>query len=454
MDLLDQQFSRTELLHTTTTTTYVLLICNYLQVTNPMALLVVNTLAHYIVTITRTNTFGWTLLVLAVFSFASQCLRHRSPWKGRSARVQARSQSLEGSKYSEKSRKPENSRKPDKPENSRKPEKPGKPENSRSTEEPNTVIDQAPMIVDGFRFIVSSLVCISIFSCDFNIYPMHKLKSQYFGMSLMDFGVVSYMFNAGILCGIKHRFRAQKTLYMVVMGLIRLGVLQSGYHSDPTEYGVHLNFYFVYLITENFSLLFKQVHPLIASAFLFAAHEALVLKDGFIDYVFYAGRNTFISANREGLISIVPYAGVLFLGKYVGGIVFKKHLAIRQKGLYMLYLSFALFALHFICSLYLAPSRRLNTLSFSSFTTAAVLSPLGLMTLLSTAYPIPEINHLRGVGRYMGPQFLLSNVYVLIGNLLFDWRSLSTVPAHVVNLGYMAGLFVIPVVIKTRCLKS
>ncbi|KAI5172790.1 glucosaminylphosphatidylinositol acyltransferase [Nematocida sp. LUAm3] len=386
--------SHINLLHSTCSSIYWVLISDVLNIKNKWMVLMGLTLIHYVITVSSTNYMGYTLLLLFIISVVYKVLVYR-------------------------------------------PKK-------------QSVIE-ASSIVDGLRLIVSSLVAISIFSCDFLIYPPWKMKSKYFGMSLMDLGVVVYMVNAGMIYSRSHKLRIRKQMYILLMGCIRLGVLSSGYHSDPTEYGTHLNFYFVYSAADVLSVLFRGIHPLYASIGFFLLHEGLLLRRGVVEYIFFGERKGFFSGNREGLLSIIPYLGVLFLGKYFGTLLFKKEKNIK-KSVSFFFIFLCLLGIHIISGMYLPASRRLCSLSFTSFSCGTIALPISIYYLLGHLGVAPDIRETRSASYLMGPIFLLSNFYVLIGNILFNWKSVSQVSAHVINCIYIFILFIGPLYIyeKTR----
>ncbi|KAI5190029.1 glucosaminylphosphatidylinositol acyltransferase [Nematocida minor] len=389
-------YPRAELLHTTCCSIYWLIIVDYFKIENFWVLLSGICTIHYIVSATRS------VLISQVLLFSSAIL------------FLIKSASVKKYTYNQKD------------------------------------TGHASLIIDGLRYIVCSLVCISIFMCDFPFYPSYKLKSTYFGISLMDFGVVAFMLNAGMISSVSHKFRLKKSIYMGSMGLIRLGVILSGYHSDPTEYGTHLNFYFVYLLSENLSLLFKHFDPLTAGLSILLAHEAVINQKSVIDFVFFETRENLFKANREGLISVLPYTGVLLLGKAIGKIIFAKDQTLGRTLHKLTLMLCFLFAMHFGFLHVLQPSRRLCSLSFTSFCCGAMVLPMCIFYGISCIYQFCNIKFLSNLSRVMGPMFLLANVYVLIGNIIFDWKSYSIYYAHLSNILYMILLFGIPVGLYRR----
>ncbi|KAI5133753.1 glucosaminylphosphatidylinositol acyltransferase [Nematocida ausubeli] len=384
-------YPRTELLHTTCSSAYFLIILDYFQITNFWTLLFGLSMIHYIITVSESMIFSQVLCGVSVIFFLLKA-------------------------------------------------------KSSKTQQMNKIdTDIAYLVINGLRYIVCSLVSISIFTCDFGIYPLHKYKCKYFGISLMDFGVVAFMINAGMLSSLSHRFRARKSAYMFIMGIVRLCVILSGYHTDPTEYGVHLNFYFIYLLSENISLLFKNINPILAASLILGAHEAVITKKSVINYVFFGERDNIFSANREGLLSILPYTAVLLLGKGVGNILFEKNKTVFKKFLKLVALYSSLHVVHLVFLSITEPSRRLCSISFISFCCSAIIFPMCLLYGISCVYKVPSIESLSGLSKLMNPLFLLSNLYVLIGNLLFDWKSYSAVESHLCNLVYMFLTFCVPV---------
>ncbi|OAG32228.1 phosphatidylinositol glycan, class W [Nematocida sp. ERTm5] len=390
-DLAATLYSRTELLHSTSSSVYWLVILDYFQIKSFWVLLCGLSIIHYIITISSTPVFGQVLCATSVTLFFLKAKKEKT--------FQA---------------------------------------NKIDTETPQ-------LVINGLRYIVCSLVCISIFACDFSIYPLHKYKSKYFGISLMDFGVVAFMVNAGILSSLSHRFRLKKSLYMICMGLVRLCVILSGYHTDPTEYGLHLNFYFVYLLSENVSLIFKHVNPMIASGLILALHEMAISRKSVVEYVFFGARDNLFSANKEGLISIMPYTAVLLLGKGVGNILLKKNQTNLSKLLKLVAVYTSLHIIHLLFIPVLEPSRRLCSISFISFCCAAIVFPMCLLYGLGCVYTVSSIEFISGLSRLMNPLFLLSNLYVLIGNLIFDWQKCSRMQSHMCNIVYLFLTFGLPV---------
>lgn len=381
-------YRREELFHSTSASIYWMIILDYFKIRNFWFILFGSSFIHYFITASSSVDFGRSLFFLALSLFLEKASRCKLSYKRKES-------------------------------------------------------GEAKLIVDTLRYIVASLVCISIFMCDFSFYPEHKLKSKYFGISLMDFGVVCFMLNAGLISSISHRFRMRKSIYMAVMGLIRLFVIMMGYHSDESEYGIYFNFYFIYLLSENLSVLFRNMDPFYSSLLLLLGHELMISVPSVPEYVFFAKRDGFISSNREGLISIVPYAAVLLFGKGIGREIFKKEKTGRTL-FKMFFIWGTVTALHFLFMLNVLPSRRLCSLSFISFCCSAVLFPICIIYGVSCFYTMEKIELVAFFSPLMNSLFLLGNLYVLIGNLLLKLGKLSAFYSHLLNVLYLFMLFVVP----------
>jgi len=115
--------------------------------------------------------------------------------------------------------------------------------------------------------LVTTAVC--ILAVDFPVFPRRFAKTETFGFSLMDAGVGSYVFAAGLVSqearkgqqkvspegqagssslssSLSHVAKSLvECLPLLILGLCRLtAVKATGYHEHVTEYGVHWNFFF------------------------------------------------------------------------------------------------------------------------------------------------------------------------------------------------------------------
>ena len=126
--------------------------------------------------------------------------------------------------------------------------------------EPNKVTPKSYLSV--YRSILMLLTCFSILAVDFDIFSRDLAKTEDFGNSLMDLGVGSFVFSAGIVGArpflsqddnkrhrrisvFTHALRGLKTAFpLLALGMVRFVMVESvDYQKHVSEYGVHWNFY-------------------------------------------------------------------------------------------------------------------------------------------------------------------------------------------------------------------
>lgn len=89
-----------------------------------------------------------------------------------------------------------------------------------------------------------------------------------------------------------------------------------------SEYGVHWNFFFTLALVEFIVTLLdifidSQVsHRALLSlgVFILFFHQFLLTCLNLTDFVLYAERTSFISANKEGICSVLGYVSIYYIG--------------------------------------------------------------------------------------------------------------------------------------------
>ena len=80
------------------------------------------------------------------------------------------------------------------------------------------------------------------------------------------------------------------------------------YQEHPSEYGVHWNFYTTIALVAIMLVFLRNPDFALTIAFsLMVGYEFVINEYGLDKYIFYAPREDFISANREGIASLVGY---------------------------------------------------------------------------------------------------------------------------------------------------
>ena len=192
------------------------------------------------------------------------------------------------------------------------------------------------------------ITCLAILAVDFKVFPRRFAKVENWGTSLMDVGVGSFVFSAGVvsarpilkqslekvapafseklLAPIKH------ALPLIALGLIRLySVKGLDYAEHVTEYGVHWNFFFTLGLLPPFVSLFQSLSaksPTIVASFsllLGSAYQLLLDSTNLKLYILTAPRTDLLSQNREGIFSFTGYLAIYLAGQAIGLHVLARH---------------------------------------------------------------------------------------------------------------------------------
>jgi phosphatidylinositol glycan class W len=185
--------------------------------------------------------------------------------------------------------------------------------------------------------------CAAILAVDFPVFPRRFAKVENWGTSLMDLGVGSFVFAAGVVAprrallarlegrkaeGLRVRMRAALggSAVLLVLGALRtLSVKGVDYQEHVSEYGVHWNFFFtlgllppaVALLEGLFALVPREAVALAVAV----AYEVLLDKTELTAYIVAAPRDNLVSQNREGLCSFAGYLAIFLAGAGTGLVV-------------------------------------------------------------------------------------------------------------------------------------
>ncbi|KAI0998554.1 GPI-anchored wall transfer protein 1 [Podosphaera aphanis] len=195
----------------------------------------------------------------------------------------------------------------------------------------------------GTMLIITSL---SILAVDFPIFPRRFAKVENWGTSLMDVGVGSFVFSAGIVAArplllplapetnvTKRLARAVRhSAPLFALGMIRLWSVKGlNYAEHVTEYGVHWNFFFTLGFLPPFVALCQSASKYIPSysglaIFLASLYQLILDATPLQTYIFTAPRTDLVSMNREGICSFVGYLAIFLAGHGTGLFVLPRHL--------------------------------------------------------------------------------------------------------------------------------
>ena len=208
-------------------------------------------------------------------------------------------------------------------------------------ESEDRTLDPLPIrpFVTGYRGTMMIVTCLAILAVDFRVFPRRFAKVETWGTSLMDMGVGSFVFSAGLVAArpiiqanifgkqspLTSQLKAtpRASLPLLILGLIRLySVKGLDYAEHVTEYGVHWNFFFTLALLPPFAVLFQpllaKTHPLVVTVGLGAVYEGLLEMTDLKAYALTAPRIDFLSQNREGIVSFFGYLTIFLNGQGLG----------------------------------------------------------------------------------------------------------------------------------------
>lgn len=260
-----------------------------------------------------------------------------------------------------------------------------------------------------YRFLLNTYTVFCILAVDFNVFPRRYAKTEKYGHSIMDIGVGCYVCSYSLLFRIpkinnlpKYVFEVLKEMLPILMiGFGRTFFITiSDYHHYDFEYGVHWNFFMTLACLQIINLLiipFTSVCWLPGCATILIVIYEIALNFGLADWIMSdAPRDTFFSANREGILSLIGYEAI-----FLYSLTLKWHLSVFMEknhlinSILLLIITFALsillFLLTSVISHFFGVSRRLAnagyvywTLSITSFLLFMGLMTENLITVILT----------------------------------------------------------------------
>lgn len=193
-----------------------------------------------------------------------------------------------------------------------------------------------------YRAAMMVITCVAILAVDFRAFPRRFAKVENWGTSLMDLGVGSFVFSAGVVSAravLKSRLpgspksafltrlaaAARHSIPLLVLGLIRLWSVKGlDYAEHVTEYGFHWNFFFTLGLLPPFVEIFDTLFALIPSYEVLALvvsvlYQVALESTGLKEYILISPRGAdLLSKNREGIFSFLGYLAIFLVGRGIG----------------------------------------------------------------------------------------------------------------------------------------
>ena len=219
--------------------------------------------------------------------------------------------------------------------------------------EPLDILPSKPFITT-YRGCMLVATVIAILAVDFRLFPRRFAKVETWGTSLMDMGVGSFVFSAGIVAArpvyreraegrgkslsIRMAYAMRHSLPLFVLGFMRLlSVKGLDYAEHVTEYGVHWNFFFTLALLPPFVALFQSALRIIPSYAalaigLGAAYQAALEMTSLKAFILTAPRSGLVSNNREGVFSFIGYLAIFLAGQDLGMFVLPRNITKSGSG--------------------------------------------------------------------------------------------------------------------------
>ena len=224
--------------------------------------------------------------------------------------------------------------------------KPGKSSKGASRpsvpkEKEDEQLDPLPVrpFVTAYRGTMMIVTCIAILAVDFRVFPRRFAKVETWGTSVMDMGVGSFVFSAGLVSA-RPALQAKLTgkqssitslllasprfaVPLLVLGMIRLySVKGLDYAEHVSEYGVHWNFFFTLALIPPLASFCQPfldyVHPIVLTIILDGVYEIILASTNLKAFILTAPRIDLLSQNREGVFSLFGYLAIFLNGQGLG----------------------------------------------------------------------------------------------------------------------------------------
>ncbi|KAG5984474.1 Glucosaminyl phosphatidylinositol (GlcN-PI) nositol acylation protein [Claviceps digitariae] len=213
---------------------------------------------------------------------------------------------------------------------------------SKASTSSSSQLDVIPIkpFLTSYRGAMMIMTCVSILAVDFRLFPRRFAKVETWGTSLMDMGVGSFVFTAGVVAArplLKERasgrpvallqrlvYSARHSIPLLALGVIRLlSVKGLDYAEHVSEYGVHWNFFFTLGLLPPFVATFQSVLSYIPSYAALAllvsgTYQVMLETTDLKAYMLTAPRRDLLSMNREGIFSFLGYLAIFLAGQDLG----------------------------------------------------------------------------------------------------------------------------------------
>ena len=184
------------------------------------------------------------------------------------------------------------------------------------------------------------ITCLAILAVDFKVFPRRFAKVETWGTSLMDMGVGSFVFSAGVVSArpilkdrlagrtanlkIRLYLSAKHSLPLFILGMVRIFSVKSlDLAEHVTEFGVHWNFFFTLALLPPSMALVDSLTTIAPSTALLSLilggiYQLVLNFTDLTAFILTAARTDLLRQNREGLFSFFGYLAIFLAGQAAG----------------------------------------------------------------------------------------------------------------------------------------
>ncbi|KAJ2686831.1 Glucosaminyl phosphatidylinositol (GlcN-PI) nositol acylation protein [Coemansia spiralis] len=341
-----------------------------------------------------------------------------------------------------------------------------------------------------YRAEMMLLTCFCILAVDFNVFPLKFAKVETFGTSIMDLGVGSFVFSAGVV-GVKAflpryvdgkpkttslSYQLKAGLWtafpLLALGVARLVLTESvDYQKHVSEYGTHWNFFFTLGFLPIFVPLGLCVYSdlRVTSTVLLAAYQGMLSVTPLGDWLENADRTDLVSANREGILSFAGYLAIFLMGMSLGQEILPDARTFKERRMRLVSVlgvwataCISYLLLNFVLGV--QPSRRFANAPYCFWVAGFNSAMLWLYMLIEEDVDSKLPPEMARAGRPKGydmpaiveavninslTTFLVANLLTGSVNMLFETLLCGSVAAYSILAGYTL-LFMLPALLMYR----
>lgn len=277
--------------------------------------------------------------------------------------------------------------------------------------------------IDRSRMLIIFLVMLAIFAADFKGYDSSKLgKSMDLNFRLMDVGVGSFVYNAGLVS-----YKAKNSKKMVnflkcfIFGTARfLSKIFLKIDVREAEFGRHLNFFYDLGFLNLITMFFKPKNPFFTGVFILLMYQG-ALSLGLDEVILNNRRENIFMANLEGILFLIPQLSIIFMSQSFGrSMIEKKRLDATKDLMYGL--------LVFLVSYCFQPiARRLHNMPFCSLMFASNAFVAILFDFCNMKFGVCELSITKFGSKNMLNILIIGNLMIVLVGRLSIFKTESTV---------------------------